>query len=228
MHIQCQIYLVISICHTGGSLSSNTDNSVSIGVIIGASLGSLLLIIVVLLIVIILLNRRRKHSKIDDKLKGITIKMPSKHDQNAQQNTAGKFQHDHGDNEVPSQVVNAETESRLKRVNELYIPSKVGLLHLSDDNRSIPSVGGCDVSITPNPSYDTSTNVAQTRRKKCDAQYDYIQTDDEIALHDYLQLVEAPSSGIVNDYIVNDPIRDNNVNMNVNPSYSLPPRGQDV
>ena len=76
----------ISIGHTGGLLSSSTDKSVSVGVIIGAliSVGSLLLMIIVLLIVIISLYRKRKQSKIDNKAKGVTNKISCHHDENIQ------------------------------------------------------------------------------------------------------------------------------------------------
>lgn len=193
----------------GGPLSNSANNSGSVGVIIGAAVGALLLIIAILLLVVMLLCGRRRQSKIDDKI--VTIKMNS---EQPTPNTASKS-------------VNVDQGSRLERVNELYIPSEVGCL---DHNKSIPSVAGCDVTVTPNPSYAVSPNLLQTS-KKSEKQSDHIQPNDELVQYDelgYLQLVGSATSDGVYDVIIEDTGGDN-VNIDLNPSYSVSQEdGQDV
>ena len=210
---------------TAGAPLSSSNNSVNIGVVIGAAVGALLLIIAVLLFVIMLLYRRRQ-SKVDDK--GVTIKMNDHDSRQHTPNTAGKSQHDHSDKDVSSQAADVDPESRLERVNELYIPSKAESFNsLLDHGRSVPSVDNRDVTITPNPSYAVSPNPPQTR-KKSEQQYDYIQTDEVVQHDEYLQLVGSATSDGIYDDIVTDPASADNVNMDLNPSYAVPQGGQDV
>ena len=223
MHAVLNLLLNLLLITAGGPLSSSKDSSVSVGVIIGAAVGALLLITVVLLLVIMLLYGRKRQSNIDDK--GVAIEMNDHNSQQPTPNTAGKSQHNHSDKDVLSQVVNVDPESRLERVNELYIPSKVESLNSLDQGRSIP-MASCDVTVTPNPSYAVSPNLPQTR-KKSEQQYDYIQSDNELVQHDefgYLQLVGSATSDGVYDDIVTDPTRADNVNIGLNPSQG----GQDV
>ena len=95
--------------------------------------------------------------------------------------------------------------SNLETTDALYIPTKV------DDRFKI----GCDVTITPNPSYSrVGPNSLQSGKE---SEYDYIQTHGE-AGHDKV----VTSGGVY--YAVTDIAMDN-VNIDPNPAYSV---GQDV
>ena len=74
---------------------------------------------------------------------------------------------------------------------------------------------GCDVIITPNPSYAVRPNSSETG-KECEYQYDYVQIVDGSLQHD--KVVGATTSGGEYDEII-DPV--DNVNIDPNPSYSL-------
>ena len=149
--------------------SDNDDDSVSVAVISGAVVGTLLLIIIIIiLVVIILCSRRRKKSRraynIDDK-----AKLSSHISNNPQQhnhNTSGQS-HDHTGSDTLTKV------ARLETVNALYLPTKVksldSLLRQHDTSRT--GVIGCDVIITPNPSYAVGPNSLETG-KECEYQYE--------------------------------------------------------
>ena len=111
-----------------------------------------------------------------------------------------------------------ELKSKLETVNALYVSSKVksldSLLRCHDTSRS--DVIGCDVIITPNPSYAVGPNSSETG-KECEYQYDYVQTDDGSVQHD--KVVGATTSGGEYDEVINPA---DNVNIDPNPSYSLP------
>jgi len=201
--------------------SSENDDSVSSvvsgAVIVGTMSLIIIIIIIISLVAIMILHRREKPRRahdIDDD--DITIKP------NPQQYahiTAGQSQHDHTDSGRLSQGAKVDPSSRLKTVNALYIPTKVKSLDslLKHDH-------GCDVIITPNPSYATSR--LQTT-EKFNLKYDYVQIDDESNQHDkfgYLQLVGSSTS----QGEATDPASKDNVNIDTNPSYSLPQDDQDV
>ena len=182
--------------------SDNDDDSVSVAVISGAVVGALLLIIIIIIIIVILCNRGRKksgsHSVYEVKL--------SSHVLNPQQHSHTISQQNHTDS---------------GKVNASYMSTKVksldSLLQRHDISRT--DINGCDVIITPNPSYTVGPNSSETR-KECEYQYDYVQTDDGSVQHD--KVVGATTSGGEYDE-VNDPA--DNVNIDPNPSYALP---QDV
>ena len=89
------------------------------------------------------------------------------------------------------------------------------LLRRRDTSRT--DMIGYDVIITPNPSYVVGPNSSETG-KECEYQYDYVQTDDGSVQHD--KVVGATTSGGEYDEII-DPV--DNVKIDPNPSYSLPP-----
>jgi len=185
--------------------SSENDDSVS-AVVIGAVIGTLsliiiIIIIIILLIVIMTLYRRKKPRRahdIDDD--DITIKPNPPQYAHI---TAGQSQHDNTDSDGLSQGVKVDPSSRLKTVNALHIPTEVTSL-----DSLLKHYHGCDVIITPNPSYATSQ--LQTT-EKFNQQYDYIQISDEL-----------------NQGEATDPTSKDNVNIDTNPSYSLPQGDQDV
>ena len=78
---------------------------------------------------------------------------------------------------------------------------------------------GCDVKITPNPSYAVGPNSSETGNK-CEYQYDYVQSYDGSVQHD--KVVGATTSGGECDEVIGPA---HNVNIDPNPSYALP---QDV
>ena len=170
--------------------------------------------------IMMLCSRRRKKYRrthnIDHKVKHIL---------NPQQHTydiSDQSQHDHTDSGTLAQVrAKVGPTSKLETVNALYISSKVksldSLLRRHDISRS--NVIGCDVIITPNPSYAVGPNSSETG-KECEYQYDYVQTDDGSVQHD--KVVGATTSGGEYDEVINPA---DNVNIDPNPSYSLP---QDV
>jgi len=109
----------------------------------------IIIIIIISLVVIITLYRKKKPRRaydIDDD--DITIKP---NPQQYAHSTAGQSQCDNTDSDGLSQGAKVDPSSRLKIVNALYIPTKVKSLDslLKHDH-------GCDVIITPNPSYVTS------------------------------------------------------------------------
>jgi len=214
-------YIVVLLLLTIANVSSSeNDDSVS-AVVIGAVIGTLSLIIIIIiiksLVAIMTLYRKKKPRRaydIDDD--DITIKP------NPQQYahiTAGQSQCDNTDSGRLSQGAKVDLLSRLKTVNALYVPTEVKSLDslLKRDH-------GCDVIITPNPSYATSR--LQTI-ENFDLQYDYVQIGDELNQQDkfgYLQLVGSSTS----QGEATNPTSKDNVNIDTNPSYSLPQDDQDV
>ena len=177
-----------------------------------------------MIVVIILCNRRRKRSRrthnIDHKVKQhLNAPNPQQHTHD----TSDQSQHDHTstDSGILQLGAKVEPKSKLETVNALYISSKVksldSLLRRHDTSRS--DVIGCDVIITPNPSYAVGPNSSETG-KECENQYDYVQTDDGSVQHD--KVVGATTSGGEYDEVI-DPA--DNINIHPNPSYLLP---QDV
>ena len=149
------------------------------------------------------------------------VKLPL-HVSNPQQLTHGTSQHDHTDSGTLTQLgAEGGPTSKLETVNALYIFSKVksldSLLRHHDTSRS--DVIGCDVIITPIPSYAVGPNSSETG-KECEHQYDYVQTDDGLVQHD--KVVGATTSGGEHDDVINPA---DNVIIDPNPSYLLP---QDV
>ena len=147
---------------------------------------------------IILCDKIRKKSKahcIDDEVE------LSLHVSNPQQCGHSTSEHNHTDSGA----------SKLEgMINSLKIPTRV---------KSVDSsLQHADVIITPNPSYVVGPNSSETG-KECEYQYDYVQTDDGSVQHD--KVVGATTSG--GEYEIIDPT--DNVNIDPNPSYSLP---QDV
>ena len=114
---------------------------------------------------IILCSRRRKRSRrthnIDHKVNQ-PLNAPDTSDQS-------QSQHDHTDRGTLQLGAEVEPKSKLETVNALYISSKVksldSLLRCHDTSRS--DVIGCDVIITPNPSYAVGPNSSETG-KECE------------------------------------------------------------
>ena len=131
-------------------------------------------------------------------------------------NTSGQSLQDHIDNNISSQS-GVDPTSRLESINALYIPTNVksidSLLQQIDD-RSRSGVIGCDVIITPNPSYTVYPNSLQTKQES-EYSYAYVQTGNDKA---------TTSEGTHNE--VNN-LADN-VIIDLNPSYSLPHGDQDI
>ena len=169
----------------------------------------------------IVLYRRKKSRRIHNTVNKVEL---SEHVPNPQQHTHGtshQLQYDHTDSGTSQSGAEVNLTSKLETVNALYISSKVksldSLLRRHDTSRT--DVIGCDVIITPNPSYAVGPNSSETG-KECEYQYDYVQTDDGSFQHD--KVVGATTSGGDYDELI-DPA--DNVNIDPNPSYVLP---QDV
>ena len=71
-------------------------------------------------------------------------------------------------------------------------------------------------SLLLTPSYAVGPNSSETG-KECEHQYDYVQTDDGSVQHD--KVVGATTSGGDYDDVIKPA---DNVNIDLNPSYSLP------
>ena len=105
---------------------------------------------------------------------------------------------------------------RQETINSLYMPNKVDPLqqHLNDTSRS--GVTGRDVIITPNPSYSVNPySSLSIKESDSEHQYDYVQCNDD--------KVVGPTTS---ERVCNDPA--DNVDINPNPSYSLPQGDQEV
>ena len=199
---------------------------VSVAVISGAVVGASLLIIIIIVmitVVIIVLYRRKKSRRIHNTVNKAEL---SEHVPNLQQdiytcNISDQLQYDHTSTSQSGAEV--EPKSKLETVNALYISSKVKSLDslLRCYNKHGTDVIGCDVIITPNPSYAVGPNSSETG-KKCEYQYAYVQIiiDDGSVQHG--KVVGATTSGAEHDKVI-DPA--DNVNIDPNPSYSVP---QDV
>ena len=101
----------------------------------------------------------------------------------------------------------------------MYIPTEVKSLDSllkCDHDACRADTSGCDVIITPNPSY-TASQLQMIQ--KSDQQYDYVQIDQ------HNDLVGCTTSGGIHNEVT-DPA--DNVNIDSNPSYSLPQGDQDV
>ena len=189
--------------------SDNDDDSVSVAVIIGAIVGTLLLIIIIAIIVIVVImlcKRRRKKSRrthnIDHK-----IKQPlntTDHQQHTH-NISDQSQHDHTDSDILQLGVAVEPKSKLDTGNALYISSKAkspdSLPQRHDTITSRTDVIGCDVIITPNPSYAVGPNSSETG-KECEYQYDYVQTDDGPVQHDKVDRATPQKQSMMNSLIL--------------------------
>ena len=178
----------------------------------------MVLIIIVLLFVVILFYWMRKKSRkaYDIDNKDTTVNLYSKvtkDDQQHTRDTAGQPQSTIHDKNV-SQKVKGYPVSRVEIANESYI---------STEHNQV----GRKVPIIPNPSYAvTSKNSLQTR-KTSEKEYDYVQTENKHDKFGYLELTRsAPSRGVRNQ--LTDPANDDNINIDLNPSYSLPQGRQGV
>ena len=191
--------------------SDNDDDSVSVAVISGAVIGTLLLIIIIIIIVIIVIVSCYKRKKSRAYGVGSKVKLHL-HDSNPQQHAHSTLKHDHTDSGALSQLgAVVGPTSKLETVNALYMPFEVKSV--------VSSLQHDDIIITPNPSYAVGPYSSETG-KECEYQYDYVQTDDGSVQHD--KVVGATTSGGEYDEII-DPV--DNVKIDPNPSYSLP---QDV
>ena len=114
-------------------------------------------------------------------------------------NHAGHSKHHHGNkNVLPQGAKLNPASSRVETVNELYMNKRDSL----DHSGLIPSVSGCDITITANPSYVIDPNAPQTGKKseqQCD--YDYVQSDQH-------NIVRSTTSDEVYDDTVIDPVSD--------------------
>ena len=168
-----------------------------------------------IVVFVIVLYRRKKSRRTHNTVNKVEL---SEYVTNPQQHTHGtshQSQYDHNDSGTSQSGAEGDLTSKLETVNALYISSIVksldSLLRRHDTSRT--DVIGCDVIITPNPSYGVGPNSG----KKCEYQYDYVQTDDGSVQHD--KVVGATTSGGKHDKVI-DPV--DNVNIDPNPSYVLP------
>ena len=190
-------------------LGNNKDNdSVSVPGVAVATAGVVLLLIIVLLLVVVLFHWNRK--------KAYNNKQQHTH------NIAGLSQCDHHAKDVLSRKHKVEPTSRLVTINGAYVSIKVksldSLLRQHNHSRSVCNTADCNVTITSNPSYDVISNASQAMKGPEKLEYDYTSYD--------LIAASAASGGVCGK--ANDSASDDNVNINPNPSYSLPCNGQDV
>ena len=162
-----------------------------------------------MLVIIMVRRKSRRAFNIDGKCTtSSNLPTPQQHTHN----TSRQSLQDHTDNNISSQL-GVDPTSRLETVNALYIPTNVksldSLLQNIDDRSR-----GCDVIITPNPSYAVDPNSLHTKQES-EYPYEYVQTDNDKA---------ATSGGTHNE--VTDLA--GNVNIDLNPSYSLPQGDQDI
>ena len=192
----------------------------SVAVISGTIVGTLLiifLIIIIMMLVIIMVRRKsRRAFNIDGKCTtSSNLPNPQQHTHN----TSRQSLQDHTDNNISSHL-GVDPTSRLETVNALYIPTNVksvdSLLQKIDD-RSRSGAIGCDVMITPNPSYTVDPNSLHNKQES-EYPYEYVQTDNDEAAK------STTSRGTHNE--VTDLA--GNVNIDLNPSYSLPQGDQDI
>ena len=110
--------------------------------------------------------------------------------------------------------------SRVEAVNALYISTKVKSLDSLLQHNQV----GHNVAIIPNPSYAITSESPPWTRETSEQEYDDVQTE-KLNEHDkygYLELTGlAPSCNKLTD-----PANDN-INIDLNPSYSLPQDSQD-
>ena len=204
--------------HAVVTSSDHADDSVSaVAIISGAIVGTLLiiiiLIIIIMMLVIIMVRRKsRRAFNIDGKC---TTSSNLPNSQQHTHNTSLQSLQDHTDNDVSSQL-GVHSTSRLETVNALYIPTNVKSLNSSlqkIDDRS----RGCDVIITPNPSYAVDPNSLDTKQES-EYSYEYVQTDNDEA-------AKSTTSGGTHNEVTD---LAGNVNIDLNPSYSLPQLDQDI
>ena len=162
-----------------------------------------------MLVIIMVRRRSRKAFNIDGKCTtSSNLPNPQQHTHN----TSHQSLQDHTDNNISSQL-EVHPTSRLETVNALYIPTNVksidSLLQKIDDRSR-----GCDVIITPNPSYAVDPNSLHTKQES-EYPYEYVQTDND----------EAATSGGTHNEVTD---LAGNVNIDLNPSYSLPQGDQDI
>ena len=211
---------MFTIATVASNVPSNEDiNDSGVAIISGAIVGTLLLtIFIIIMIAMIMLLCSRKKSKrthnIDDKVNpSSSLPNPQQHTHN----TSDQSQHDHTDSGTILQ-----TEPKLETVNVSYISTKVksldSLLRRHDTPRT--GVTGCDVIITPNPSYTVGPNSSEAG-KECEYLYEYVQIDNESVKHD--KVVGSTTLGDEEHCEVTDPA--DNVNIDPNPCYLVP---QDV
>ena len=197
--------------------SDHADDSVGVAVISGTIVGTLLIIIFLIIIIMIVMVKKKSRRAFNTDGKCTT----SSNFPNPQQhthNTSAQSLHvqDHTGINISSQL-EVNPTSRLETVNALYIPTNVksidSLLQQIDD-RSRSGMIGCDVIITPNPSYTVDPNSLKTKHES-EYSYEYVQTGNDKA---------ATSEGTHNE--VNNFA--DNVSIDLNPSYSLPQGDQDI
>ena len=194
------------------SIDGGGGGLVNVAVIIGAILTTLLLILIIITVMVVVCRRRK-------------IRACSTHGRAIPQlpthNSSVQSQHDRTNRDMSSQLRGQiNPTSRIEAVNALYILTTVKSLGSILQQHHVASridhvMNGCDVIITPNPSYAINPNSLQTGRKaKC--QYDYVQADDGSAQ-------PVSSDGEYDDVIAA------NVSIVPNPSYTgLPQDGQNV
>ena len=150
-----------------------------------------------MLVMIILLRRGRKRSR-----------QPSY----PHQHICDETQHGHTGYNALSQS-EVDSSSRLEVANALYTPPNVKYFEQHSHDRSRSDVIGCNIIITPNPSYIASPNSLQNG-KESEHQYDYIETD-ELVQHD--KVLEPTSAAMHNETIH---LADN-INIDHNPYYKI-------
>ena len=134
--------------------------------------------------------------------------------------TAGQPQSSPHDKNV-SQKVEDYPMSRVEAVNALYISTEVKSLDSLLQRNQV----GHNVAIIPNPSYAITSENPPWTRETSEHEYDDVQTE-KLNEHDkygYLELTgSAPSCNKLTD-----PANDN-INIDLNPSYSLSQGSQGV
>ena len=164
------------------------------------------------LVIIMVRRKSRRAFNLDGKYTtSSNLSNPQQHTHN----TSRQSLQDHTDNNISSQL-GVDPTSRLETVNALYIPTNVksldSLLQKIDDRSR-----GCDVIITPNPSYAVDPNSLHTKQES-EYSYEYVQTDNDEA-------AKSTTPGGTYNEVAN---LAGNVNFDLNPSYSLPNGDQDI
>ena len=193
--------------------NNKDDDSVSVPLVAVATAGVVLLIITILLLVVVLfLCNRKKSSKVCN----FNKKKQHTH------NIAGLSQCDHHAKDMLSRKPKIKPISRLEIINGVYVSTKVksldSLLQQHNHSRSVSNTADCNVTITPNPSYNVMLNASQPMKEPEQLEYDYSYDD----------LLASSAASVEVCGNISDSASDDYVNLNYNPSHSLPDDGQDV
>ena len=192
----------------------------SVVAVISGTIVGILLIIIFFIIIIVIIVRKKSRRAFNNDGKCITSSnLPNLQQYTHNASSQSLHVQDHTDNNTSSQL-RVDPTSRLETVNAMYIPTNVksiDLLLQRINDRSRSGVIGCDVIITPNPSYTVDPNSLQTG-KESEYSYECVQTGNN-------EVAKSTTAEGTHNEVIN--VADN-VNIDLNPSYSLPQRDQDI